>query len=124
MKAERSRKEMLDLALDRLGNPPAVEMESARERVLRHLQSKTADLSAEVHADPLPDAERASLWRLRQPSLVAAAAVMVLLGLSTTLVRHYVSGIDTHAVLETVDGSRRIEYGETIRSNDAAGAVL
>src|SRR5438876_3265801 len=127
MKAGKSIDKNLDQALGRLGSPSIEGMDFARERVRQTLRSSAnigvAGLPAQMGADSPLDARPVSLWNLRQPFLIAAAAVFSLAVLSTVGLQNAV--IPTQAVVESADGllyrlsagsSRVVKTGETLEA--------
>jgi uncharacterized protein (TIGR03435 family) len=130
MNLGRNAEKNLDRALERMGKPAPEDMEAARERVRQSLRSQAADFAV----DPI-DVKPASLWRLRQPYLVAAAALLVF-SVSLSSLRN--AGIDARAYVESPDGSlsrvsgdktktvrfgERIEPGVLLRANDGRAVI-
>jgi len=107
MKPEKNIDEILDRYIT---SATTEDVESHCDQVFQQLQSRAQD--AAPHAKPA----RHMNW-LRIGMVAAAAAILfaVLLGVS--------SRAGAPAVLES-ENSRRIEYGETVRANDATGSTL
>jgi uncharacterized protein (TIGR03435 family) len=107
MKPEKNIDEILDRYIT---SASTEDVELHCDQVFRQLQSQARETAP--HAGP----ERLGNWRLI--GMVSAAATIVLaivIGVSWRA--------DAPAILES-ENSRRVEYGETVRSNNVAGSTL
>jgi uncharacterized protein (TIGR03435 family) len=111
---EKKNGKVLDAALGLYANPSPEEIESAPERFLNRVQSENTNLPRTVFLIFEP-VHRPASWR--RVAVVAAAAVIALAIFASVRRRGPVAA-------EIVDGSRKIPYGEIVRSIDQAGTVL
>ena len=114
--------EILDHALGLFSKPSAEEMELAREHVYQRMKSTTDDAS---HDELLDSEPVRPVWKVRWPALAAVAAAIVIAVLIPAAMLHNPAWQQrAPAVRGPEDIARKIQYGETVRSNDAAGTVL
>jgi hypothetical protein len=102
---------MIDEHLGLHGSPSLQEMDDARERAFQHLRSKASVTTPSIASNP-PRIHAG--WRLGLVAVLAAAIVVaVFLGMP-----------GSPAVLEGVAGSRKIAFGEVVRSGGVPAGTL
>jgi hypothetical protein len=102
---------MIDEHLGLHGSPSLQEMDDARERAFQHLRSKASVTTPSIASNP-PRIHAG--WRLGLVAVIAAAIVVaVFLGMP-----------GSPAVLEGVAGSRKIAFGEVVRSGGVPAGTL
>ena len=116
---KRDERKIEDVLKRSLPSAPRGEMEPALDRVHARLRAEryVTPRETEAHIDRAPVS---ASWRLAMRAAAAAIVVAAAVWAGVSL-----RDQDVYAVLEAADGSRyRIAAQETIRSSDAAGALL
>ena len=102
---------IIDEHLGLHGSPTLKEMDDSRERTLQHLLSKAVATSPSVTSKP-PRIHAG--WRLGLVAVLAAAIVVAV----------FLRMPGSPAVLENVAGSRKIAFGEVVRSGGVPAGTL